>query len=555
MLLGNAVLIRRKGHIAITIVQERLKKEGDKVLFDLYIALINVIFSVFFFVSAIDMVSEAMVRKTLSESLLQTPMWIPYFMMVVSGALMAVRSLEKIVEAAIALSKIPQWYKTVLVPVILGLTVLIVICIFLVKNALIQMTILLFIFLFMGVPVTYALGLSTIVPILYFGIIGVNGLAPKMFWNINKYSLLAIPLFIISGNIMAKGKLGKMLLDFASSWLRSLKGGFAISIMGAAIIFAALTGASAASAAALSLIAMPMLVQKGYPKEFGAGLIAAGGTLAIIVPPSSIMILYGATAAVSITDVFKAGIIPGLTVGFILMVFIYFISRIKGYGISEEKFSLGDVWKSFKKAIWALTMPVAILGSIYGGICTPTEAAAVSVLYAAIVCIFIYKTVKVRDLWDIMKDSLRTSAFILAITMTAALFGFLVTMERFPQMIMQMVVSADIGRIGFLFLLNMVVFGLGFFMSPGAIILIIVPIILPVVKMLGINPIHLGIIITINLELALITPPVGANAFVLSKTANMSVQSVFRGCVPFYIIMLVALFVITYVPQITLFIF
>jgi C4-dicarboxylate transporter DctM subunit len=267
------------------------------------------------------------------------------------------------------------------------------------------------------------------------------------------------------------------------------------------------------------------------------------------------MILYGATAEVSITDMFKAGVVPGLAVSLILMIYIYIMSKAKGYGESTEVFSLSEVWRSFKTAIWALIMPVAILGSIYSGVCTPTEAAAVSVIYAFIICVFVYKDVNIKQFWGIMKDSVRTSAFILAITMTASLFGFLVTMEQFPQMILDVVVESNINRIGMLLLINLVIFALGFFMSPGAIILIVVPIILPVAKSLGIDPIHLGIIITVNLEIALLTPPVGANLYVLSSVGDMPVQQVIKGVMPFVLIMLAALMVITFVPQITLAIF
>ncbi|MDR1248710.1 MAG: TRAP transporter large permease subunit, partial [Treponema sp.] len=314
MLLGNAVLIKRKGHISITLVQNALKKASDKYLLDIYIALINVSFSVIFLVSSFYMVSDAAEKGVLSESLMQTPMAIPYSMMVIAGILMIIRSIEKIFEAAFALCREKDWHKSLLLPILLALTAAVILMVLLVSNALVVMAALLILFLLIGVPITYSLGLSTIVAIVAFNIIGVNGLASKMFWSINKYSLLAIPLFIISGNIMAKGNLGKYLLDFASSGFRAIRGGFAISIMFAAIVFAAISGASAASAAALAVMALPTLVQKGYPKEFGAGLIATGGTLAIIIPPSSMMILYGATAEVSITDMFKAGVVPGLAV-------------------------------------------------------------------------------------------------------------------------------------------------------------------------------------------------------------------------------------------------
>jgi C4-dicarboxylate transporter DctM subunit len=554
MLLGNAALVRRKEHIALTMVEEALKKDSDKSVLDLYISLINVCFGVIFLYSSVMFVELSWQRKFLSESLLQTPMWIFFSMMIFAGTLMLIRNIEKVVQAVIALSKIPQWYKSRMAIVLLLLTALIIIIILTAPSALWMMTALLLILLFLGVPITYAMGLATIAAIVTFNVIDINGLASKMFWSINQYSLMAIPLFIISGSIMAKGQLGKYILDCAAAIMRPITGGFAIAIVIAAIILGALTGAAAASAAALSVMAMGVLVEKGYTKEFGAGLIASGGTLAIIIPPSGMMILYGATSGVSIADLFKAGIVPGIITGIVMMIYIYIVSKAKGYG-KAEKFSLAELGRTLKKAIWAFLMPVCILGTIYGGICTPTEAAAVSVIYAFLICAFIYKTLTVKTFWDIMKDSVRVSGFILAITMTASLFGFLLTIERFPQWVTHLVTEANMGRNVFLLLVNLVVFFLGFFMNPGPIILIVVPIIKPIADMYGVHPIHLGILMTLGMQLALLTPPVGANLYVLSSTAKMPVQGVIRGVIPFVIIILIALILITYVPVLTMGIF
>lgn len=548
MLMGNAILIRERGHISITLFEDSLKKQENKRWLNLYISVITFIFCIIFLNSSVHFVSGAYSSGVLSESLLHTPMWIIFSMMVISGVLMLVNAFVKMIQDGRDVFSDPRAFKTFMPLILAGITAVIGGFVFLSGSPLVIMAVMMCVLMLLGVPISFALGMATIIAILRFDMIATSSLASKMFYSINKYSLLAIPFFVVSGNIMAKSSIGKYLLEWASALLRSVQGGLAMAIVGAAIIFAAVSGASAA-AAALGVMGLPLMVEKGYPKPFGAGLIAAGGTLAIIIPPSSIMILYACTAEVSTTDMFKAGIVPGLLIAVVLVVYIYAYCKRKGYGKDDVgKFSLKEVLHTSKKAIWALFMPVAILGAIYSGICTATEAAAVSVIYAAIVCLFIYKDVKIREFNAIFYDSVRTSAFILAITMTATLFGFLITMEKLPQMILEIVLSANINRMGLLIALNCVLFLLGFFMSPGAIILIVVPMILPVTTAMGISPIHLGIMLTVNLELALLTPPVGTNLYVLNKISKLPVPDVIKGLIPFIIIMFIALMFLTFVP-------
>ncbi len=553
MLMGNSILIRERGHINISLFEDNLKKPENKNWLKLYISVINLIFCVIFLNSSIHFVSGAKASMVLSESLLHTPMWIIFSMMVIAGALMLINSFVKFCEDVKEVGSNPRSFKTAMPLILLAITGVILAFVMLNRSPLIIMAVMMCGFMLLGVPITFALGMATIVAIMRFDIIATASLASKMFYSINKYSLLAIPFFVVSGNIMAKSSIGKYLLEWASALLRSIQGGLAMAIVGAAIIFAAVSGASAAAAAALGVMGLPLLAEKGYPKSFGAGLIAAGGTLAIIIPPSSIMILYACTAEVSTTDMFKAGIVPGIIIAIVLVAYIYGYCKKKGYGKADVgKFSVKEVLHTSKKAIWALLMPVAILGAIYSGICTATEAAAVSVIYASIVCLFIYKDVKIGEFKTIFYDAVRTSAFILAITMTATLFGFLITMEKLPQMILNIVLEAHINRVGLLIALNCVLFLLGFFMSPGAIILIVVPMILPVTKAMGINPIHLGIMLTVNLELALLTPPVGTNLYVLSKISKLPVPEVIKGLIPFIAILFIALMFLTFVPWLSL---
>jgi C4-dicarboxylate transporter DctM subunit len=379
------------------------------------------------------------------------------------------------------------------------------------------------------------------------------GISNKFFWSINKFSLMPLPFFILSGNMMAKGKLGEYLLNFANSFLKRIRGGMGIAVIGSATIFGAISGASAASAAAIGAMALPILEKEKYPKSFGAGLIAAGGTLAIIIPPSGILVLYGAIAGESTTDLFLAGIVPGLVIAAILSVYTFIVSSVKNYGTIASKFDFREIGQSFKKAIGALLLPVGILVPIYTGIATPTEVAAVSCLYALILCIFVYRDVTWKQMIDIVIDSAVVTAMIFFITMTASLFAFIISYEQLPGLIFKAIIAANINWWQFLMILNLVIFIMGFFLGPNAILLISIPIVLPVCKALGIDPIHLGILLTVNIELAFLTPPVGMNLYVLAKISKLPLTEVIRGVVPFVGILIICLIFLTFFPAISTF--
>lgn len=552
MLFGNAILIRTRGHISISLLSESLKKEINRHWLNLYTDLVGLAFCLIFTRAAWLTVTNTRALGTVSESMAHTPMWIPYSMMVITGVLMVLHTLKNLFLDGKSIASCPKPFRASMLPILVAVTAATALFVTHCSSALVMMAVLLVVLLALGVPITYALGMATIIAILRFNVIGMQGLTNKMWTNINKYSLLAIPLFIVSGNIMAKGNLGKRLLDVAAALLKRLHGGYGIAILAAAIYFGAISGAAAAAAAALGVMGLPLLVERGYPKKFGAGLIGAGGTLASIIPPSSILILYAATAETSVTNMFTAGIVPGVTVGLILILYVWFMARKNHWDETKEAFSWREVGRATKDAIWALIMPVAILGVIYAGVCTATEAAAVSVIYAALVCKFIYRDIGWKDLATIFVDSVKTSAFIFAITMTASLFSFLITMERLPQAILNLVLSVNMSKAIFLVLFNLVLFALGFFMTPGPIILIVIPVVLPVAQSLGINPVHMGIMATLNMQLALITPPVGTNIYVMSSVGKMSVQDSIKGLMPFVVILLIALVVISAVPWFSL---
>ncbi|MDP2643930.1 MAG: TRAP transporter large permease [Desulfobacterales bacterium] len=409
-------------------------------------------------------------------------------------------------------------------------------------------------FLIAGMPIAFILGVVCFAVIYYLGISQIPGIAAKMFESLNTFSLLAIPFFILSGALMAHGGVAEPLLKFAFEMVRSITGGFAIAVMVACIIFAALSGVSVAISAALGMIALPAMLAKGYSRQLGVGLLSVGGTLGVLIPPSGILVLYGAISGESISDLFKAGIVPGLIIGLVFCVLIYFICKVKKYGLvgSEEKFSMVKITKSFIEAFWALLMPVIILGGIYSGVFTPTEAAAVAVFYGIIVCSLTYKKMKLRDYLPILEQSAKFNAVVYFIIMTATLFSFLITIEQWSNKILELVIRMDVKPWLFLLFINIGVFIMGWFLHPGPIILMLVPMVYPILNRLGIDPIHFGVLLAINSELAFITPPFGMNIFVVSSVCKVPVTEVIRGEIPFIIILFISLLIITYFPQLSL---
>ena len=553
-ILASSILINKDGHISVELLRDILKRKSrsNEELLKLFFNILIIFFSIIFFRSSISMVQDALQTGMISDSRAHTPMWLPYLIMPLGVGLMLLRTVEKVFENIAVLAKSPGWYKSKFLLILLGIIAVCIALIFMQSVPLALLFSLLFILIFLGLPISFSLGLCSIIVILRFNLINTLGISNKFFWSINKYALMPLPFFLLSGNMMAKGKLGEYLLNFANSFLRPFRGGIGMAVIGAATIFGAISGASAASAAAIGAMALPILDRQKYPKSFGAGLIAAGGTLAVIIPPSGVLVLYGAIAGESTTDLFLAGIVPGLVIAAILSLYIFIVCSVRGYGL-PEKFSLKEIARSFKKAFWALLLPVGILVPIYTGIATPTEVAAVSCLYALILCIFVYRDVTWKQMIDIVIDSAVVSAMIFFITMTASLFAFLVAYEQLPRVIFQMIVAANMNWWQFLMLFNLVVFIMGFFLNPNAIMLISIPIVLPVCKLLNIDAIHVGILMTVGIQLAFLTPPVGMNLYVLARISKLPLVDVIRGVVPFVGILLLCLVFLTFFPGISTF--
>lgn len=410
---------------------------------------------------------------------------------------------------------------------------------------------LLFLFMFLGVPIAISLGLSGALSILMFSQDSLSSLAIKLFETSDSYTFLAIPFFLLSGAFMTTGGVAQRLIDFANACVGHIRGGLAIAAVLACMLFAALSGSSPATVAAVGSIAVAGMVRSGYPREFGAGIICNAGTLGILIPPSIVMVVYSAATETSVGKLFMAGVIPGILLGLALMVTIYIVARIKKLP-AQPRASFAQWLTCARRAFWGLLLLVIILGGIYSGMFTPTEAAAVAAVYSAFIALFVYKDMRIKDCPKVLLESGRLTIMLLFIIANAMLFAHVLTTEQIPQQITQWVMSEGLTPIGFLIMVNIVLLVAGSFMEPSAIILILAPIFFPIAMKLGIDPIHLGIVMVVNMEIGLVHPPVGLNLFVTSAVTGLTLGQTIRAALPWLMILLLFLVLVTYVPFISL---
>ncbi|MCA3253016.1 MAG: TRAP transporter large permease [Pseudomonadota bacterium] len=400
------------------------------------------------------------------------------------------------------------------------------------------------------VSVAVSIGLAALVGI---QVSNVNMLVAvkEMFSAINKFPLAAIPFFILAGNLMETGGISRRLVEFAKSIVGGVQGGLPMTCVLTCMIFAAVSGSSVATTFAIGAILIPALIRHGYPTPYAAALQATSAELGVIIPPSIPMILFGVAAEVSIGELFIAGVGPGLLIGGALMLFVWLWCRWKGWGKDD-----GDGRLSFGRATlqagWALLMPVIILGGIYGGIFTPTEASAVAVTYALVVGMVIYREIGISDLYPILKKSVVSSAVIMFIIANAGLFAYLITRAGVPDAIGQWLKVVLENPLLFLLGVNAALFVIGMFIETSAAIIVLAPILVPVAMHFGIDPVHFGIIMVVNLALGMITPPFGVNLFAACTVARISLDRIIGQLVPFVLVVLTCLMVITYVPPISL---
>ena len=411
--------------------------------------------------------------------------------------------------------------------------------------------VLLFTFLILGMPIAIALGLSSLAVILLFEPDSIASLVLKFFQTMEQSTLLAIPFFILAGNFLTTGGVAKRMINFAVSTVGHLPGGLAIASVLACMFFAAVSGSSPATVVAIGSIVIAGMVKVGYTQSFATGVIVNAGTLGILVPPSIVMVVYAATTETSVGRLFMAGVVPGIMLGCLLMVAIYVVARIKNLP-RQPKASWKERVMSFRDAIWGLLLIFIVMGGIYGGIFTPTEAAAVAAVYAFIAAVFIYGDLRISDVPKVLTDSSRVTVMLMFIIANAFLFGHVLTTAQIPQDIARAILEADLKPWQFLIIVNIILLIAGNFMEPSAIILIVAPIIFPAAVKLGIDPIHLGIIFVVNMEIGMVTPPVGLNLFVASGITGMPLMKVVAASWRWLLLLLAFLIVVTYVPEISL---
>ncbi|MFO1317151.1 MAG: TRAP transporter large permease [Burkholderiales bacterium] len=406
--------------------------------------------------------------------------------------------------------------------------------------------------------VAFALSISVAVSIGIASLVGawqanLNLLAvvKEMFSAINKFPLAAIPFFILAGNLMESGGISARLVDFAKSIVGGVQGGLAATCVLTCMIFAAVSGSSVATTFAIGAILIPALIKHGYPTNYAAALQATSAELGVIIPPSIPMILYGVSAEVSIGELFIAGFGPGLLIGGALMAFVIVYARIRGYGRGDREGRL-PLLVATRRAALALLMPVIILGGIYGGVFTPTEASVVAVFYALVVGVGIYRETKVTDLPAVLRKSVISSAVILFIIANAGLFSYLITRAGVPGMIGAFLVEWLRSPALFLLGVNVALFFIGMFIETSASIIVLAPILAPVAQHFGIDPVHFGIVMVVNLALGMITPPFGVNLFAACTVARIPLDQVVTRLIPFVLVVLASLLVITYVPVVSL---
>lgn len=411
--------------------------------------------------------------------------------------------------------------------------------------------ILLFVLMFMGMPVAVALGLSSITTILLFANDSLASMVLKMFETSEHFTLMAIPFFILAGSFMTTGGVARRMIRFANASVGHLHGGLAIASVLACVLFAAVSGSSPATVVAVGSIVIAGMVRAGYSESFAAGVVANAGTLGILIPPSIVLVVYGAATETSVGRLFMAGVVPGISLGLLLMVIIYIIARIKDMP-RQPRASAREILVAARDSIWGLLLIVIILGGIYGGIFTPTEAAAVSAVYAFFIAIFVYRDISLKKVPDVLIDAAKISVMLMFIIVNAMLFAHVLTTERIPQVIAEQIIAMDMAPWQFLIVVNILLLIAGAFMEPTAIILILAPILFPIAMQLGIDPVHLGILIVINMEIGMITPPIGLNLFVTAGITKLNLTQVIRAATPWLAVLLTYLMFVTYVPSFSL---
>jgi len=410
---------------------------------------------------------------------------------------------------------------------------------------------LLLVLMLTGMPISISLGLTVLTFIFGFTNVPVESVALKLFTGIEKFEIMAIPFFILAGNFLTHGGVAKRMINFATSMVGHHHGGLGLAGVLACALFAAVSGSSPATVVAIGSILLPAMVKAGFPNKFGAGIITTSGALGILIPPSIVMVMYSVSTNTSVGALFMAGVIPGILLAFLLGFTAWWRARKFGYP-RLPKATFGERMKALRESIWGLLLIVIVMGGIYTGFFTPTEAAAMSAVYAFVIAVFVYKDMGLKDVPRVLLNSANMSAMLLYIITNAVLFSFVLANENIPQQLADWLVGMGLGPIAFLLVVNILLLVAGNFMEPSSIVLIMAPILFPVAMKLGIDPVHFGILIVVNMEVGMCHPPVGLNLYVASGITKMGITELTVAVWPWLLTMLGFLVLVTYYPPLSL---
>ena len=402
-----------------------------------------------------------------------------------------------------------------------------------------------------GMPISISLGLTVLTFLFTLTQVPIESVALKLFTGIEKFEIMAIPFFILAGNFLTHGGVAKRMIRFATSMVGHWHGGLGLGGVVACALFAAVSGSSPATVVAIGSILMPAMVKAGFPSRFGAGVITTSGALGILIPPSIVMVMYSVSTNTSVGALFMAGVIPGLVLASMLGFTTWYRARSRNYP-RQPKASWAERWQAFRESVWGLLLIVIVMGGIYSGMFTPTEAAAMSAVWAFVTAVFIYKDLGLRDVPRVLLSSANMSAMLLYIITNAVLFSFLMTHENIPQAMADAMIGTGVGVIGFLLIANVLLLAAGNFMEPSSIVLILAPILFPIATKLGIDPVHFGILMVVNMEVGMCHPPVGLNLYVASGITKMGITELTVATWPWLLTMLVFLVIVTYWPPLSL---
>ncbi len=411
--------------------------------------------------------------------------------------------------------------------------------------------VLLVVLMLTGMPISISLGLTVLSFLFFLTEVPIESVALKLFTGIEKFEIMAIPFFILAGNFLTHGGVARRMIRFATSMVGHWYGGLGLGGVLACALFAAVSGSSPATVVAIGSILMPAMVKAGFPKRFGAGVITTSGALGILIPPSIVMVMYSVSTNTSVGALFMAGVVPGIVLAAMLGLTTWYRARSNHYP-RQPRATWAERAKALRESIWGLLLIVIVMGGIYSGVFTPTEAAAMSAVWAFITAVFIYKDLGLKDVPRVLLSSANMSAMLLYIITNAVLFSFLMTHENIPQAMADAMIGSGVGKIAFLLIANVLLLAAGNFMEPSSIVLILAPILFPIATKLGIDPVHFGILMVVNMEVGMCHPPVGLNLYVSSGITKMGITELTVAVWPWLLTMLVFLVVVTYWPPLSL---